>query len=83
MALSFQSVLTYTVADENGFALDVPTQFMVYGVYFLCLGIIFAVVVSVTVIRYFCSDDFLNVRHETDICRESVSNHEDNVLTRI
>lgn len=54
LALSFQSLLTFLVADENGFALGERAQFVVYGIYFLCLGGLFAAVTSYTVIRYFC-----------------------------
>lgn len=59
LALSFQSLLTFVVADEKGFALGERSQFIVYGAYFLALGSLFAIVVAVTVIKYMCRDDSL------------------------
>ncbi|CAL8122761.1 unnamed protein product [Orchesella dallaii] len=59
-ALSFQSLLTFAVADEGGFALGERDQFIVYGAYFLVLGGIFAIVVSITLMKYFCRKDSFN-----------------------
>lgn len=42
-ALIFQSILTFTVADAHGFALDIRTQFRVYGTYFYAIAALFAI----------------------------------------
>ncbi|KAH7695701.1 reduced folate carrier [Aphelenchoides avenae] len=43
LALLFQSVLTFTVADERGLALDIRTQFIVYSGYFFVIAVVFCV----------------------------------------
>jgi hypothetical protein len=47
-SLSLQSTLTFVVNDEKGLALGERTQFMVYGVYFGCLGVLFGATALVT-----------------------------------
>uniref|UniRef100_A0A7E4ZX56 Thiamine transporter 2 n=1 Tax=Panagrellus redivivus TaxID=6233 RepID=A0A7E4ZX56_PANRE len=42
-ALIFQSILTFAVADARGFALDIRTQFRVYGAYFYAIAVLFAI----------------------------------------
>jgi thiamine transporter 2/3 len=44
VALTIQTVLTFSVADSNGFALMERDQFLVYGFYFGLLGGLFAIV---------------------------------------
>ncbi|ODM97712.1 Thiamine transporter 2, partial [Orchesella cincta] len=81
-ALSFQSLLTFAVADEGGFALGERNQFIVYGAYFLVLGGIFAIVVSVTVMKYFCkATSFSEIEINGGIQNESISRN--NSITRI
>ncbi|PNF28260.1 Thiamine transporter 2 [Cryptotermes secundus] len=41
LALVFQSILTVIVVDERVLALDTRTQFLVYGGYYMVLGILF------------------------------------------
>jgi hypothetical protein len=43
IALILQSSLTFIVTDESGFALEERSQFVVYGIYFGTLGIIFGI----------------------------------------
>jgi len=44
MALAFQTILTYTVADSRGLALEAREQFVVYAGYFAVVGAIYFVV---------------------------------------
>jgi len=41
LAVAFQTVLTVIVVDERGLALTTSTQFLVYGGYYMVLGVIF------------------------------------------
>ena len=43
VALIFQSILTFLVADKNGFALEIQDQFRVYSGYFLAMAILFCI----------------------------------------
>ena len=51
LALAFQTLLTYIVADSAGLALPPSTQFQVYGGCFLTLGLVFMVSGVVTMAR--------------------------------
>lgn len=51
IALTIQTILTFAVADENGFSLNERDQFVVYGTYFGLLGILFAVVTLLTLCK--------------------------------
>ncbi|XP_023340838.1 thiamine transporter 1 [Eurytemora carolleeae] len=44
LALLFQTILTATVADSAGLALDIRTQFVVYAGYFAVVGVIYFLV---------------------------------------
>lgn len=79
LALSFQSLLTFAVADEKGFALGERDQFFVYGIYFISLGVLFAFVVCITVIKYFCEDSTIAEISSNNARKYSeTSNNEEN-----
>ncbi|XP_054281381.1 thiamine transporter 1-like [Macrosteles quadrilineatus] len=43
VGLILQTVLTLTVAGEGGFEIPIRSQFVVYGAYFIVLGVVYAV----------------------------------------
>jgi len=51
-SLILQSLLTLIINDENGLALGERSQFLVYGIYFGSIGVLFGGAVLVTLIRY-------------------------------
>lgn len=51
MALAFQSLLTLAVISESGLELGARPQFMVYGGYFVTLGIIYSIAGVVRIFR--------------------------------
>ncbi|XP_023712947.1 folate transporter 1 [Cryptotermes secundus] len=53
MALALQSVLTLIVVSDTGMALEIHLQFLVYGGYFLVLGVVFGCIAVYTL----CSKD--------------------------
>lgn len=48
ISLVLQSVLTFVLTDENGLSLDLRPQFLVYGIYFVVLGIVFGIACVIT-----------------------------------
>lgn len=46
IALLLQTILTFAVADEHGFSLDIRTQFIVYACYFGGVTLLFTLIVA-------------------------------------
>ncbi|XP_001602920.1 thiamine transporter 2-like [Nasonia vitripennis] len=55
LALLLQSLLTFIVIDKNTLNLDIRNQYLVYGGYFIVLGIVFMIMNAFTLI-YYCKN---------------------------
>ncbi|CAB0034223.1 unnamed protein product [Trichogramma brassicae] len=55
-ALLLQSILTLIVVEKKGLALDIKSQYLVYGGYYIVLGIVFMIMNFFT-IRYYCKKE--------------------------
>ncbi|XP_014218184.1 thiamine transporter 2-like [Copidosoma floridanum] len=72
MALLFQSIMTYIVIDEQCLNLDIRSQFMVYGSYYIVLGVIFMIMNVFTVMYYLKNQKPLKIwAKSTDYMAES------------
>lgn len=52
LALVMQTILTFAVADEHGLALDIRSQFVVYGCYFALVAIVFMGILIWKLVKY-------------------------------
>lgn len=51
LALTMQTILTFTVVSEGGFGLDIVGQFIVYGCLFIFTGLCYVTVIFYDMIR--------------------------------